>query len=244
MVISDLIDRARAGDSEAFAQLIDPYRHELHVHCYRILASAHDAEDALQETMVAAWQGLSGFEGRASIRTWLYRIATSRCLNALRSSSRRPRTEGPPPGFDPPDPSRLGEVVWLEPYPDVLLGSVADNTPSPEARYETHEAISLAFIAAVQLLPPRQRAALILRDVLGFHAREIAHILESTEGFVTSALKRARATLERQPPRRNSRNHRLRRTPPSSVASSLSSPGPSRTTTWTAWSPYSRTTSC
>ncbi|MCW2884447.1 MAG: hypothetical protein QOE54_4301 [Streptosporangiaceae bacterium] len=198
MVTMDLIDRARAGDTGAFHQLIDPHRRELQVHCYRILASTQDAEDALQETLLAAWQGLGGFEGRSSIRTWLYRIATSRCLNALRSSSRRPRTDSPMPGFDPPDPTRLGEVLWLEPYPDVLLEGLAEGIPGPEARYEAREAISLAFVTAVQLLSPRQRAVLILRDVLGFHAREVAHILECTEESVTSALKRARATLQRR----------------------------------------------
>ena len=197
---TDPVARARAGDAEAFRQLIDPYRRELQVHCYRILGSTQDAEDALQETLLAAWQGLGGFQGRASIRTWLYRIATSRCLNALRSASRRPRMEWPLPEVDPPEPTRLGEVVWLEPYPDVLLEGLADRTPRPEARYEATEAISLAFVTALQLLPPRQRAVLVLRDVLGFHAREVAHILESTPESVTSALKRARATLQRRLP--------------------------------------------
>jgi RNA polymerase sigma-70 factor (TIGR02960 family) len=197
---TDLVARARAGDAEAFRQLIDPYRRELQVHCYRILGSAQDAEDALQETLLAAWQGLGGFQGRASIRTWLYRIATSRCLNARRSASRRPRMDWPLPEVDPPEPTRLGEVVWLEPYPDVLLEGLADRTPGPEARYEATEAISLAFVTALQLLPPRQRAVLVLRDVLGFRAREVAHILDSTEESVTSALKRARATLQRRLP--------------------------------------------
>jgi RNA polymerase sigma-70 factor (ECF subfamily) len=200
VVTTDLIARARAGDEEAFRQLVDPHRRELQVHCYRILGSAQDAEDALQETLLAAWQGLRGFEGRASIRTWLYRVATSRCLNALRSSSRRPRMDWPLPDLDPPDPTRLGEVVWLEPYPDVLLDGLADSSPGPEARYEAREAISLAFVTALQHLPPRQRAVLILRDVLGFHANEVAHILESTHESVNSALKRARATLRRRLP--------------------------------------------
>src|SRR3974377_1151877 len=124
---TDLIARAQTGDGDAFAELIEPYRRELQVHCYRILGSVHDAEDALQETLLAAWRGLDGFEGRSSVRTWLYRVATSRCLNALRSSSRRPRTGGSPrecaapAGIAPPPPTRLGEVVWLEPYPDLLL---------------------------------------------------------------------------------------------------------------------------
>jgi RNA polymerase sigma-70 factor (ECF subfamily) len=200
VVTTDLIARAQAGDEEAFRQLVDPHRRELQVHCYRILGSAQDAEDALQETLLAAWQGLRGFEGRASIRTWLYRVATSRCLNALRSSSRRPRMDWPLPDLDPPNPTRLGEVVWLEPYPDALLEGLADSTPGPEARYEAREAISLAFVTALQHLPPRQRAVLILRDALGFHASEVAHILESTEESVTSALKRARATIRRRLP--------------------------------------------
>jgi RNA polymerase sigma-70 factor (TIGR02960 family) len=195
-VTTDLLARARAGDGQAFGQLTAPYRRELQVHCYRILGSAQDAEDALQETLLAAWQGLGGFQERSSIRTWLYQIATSRCLNALRAASRRPRMSSPPPGLDPPDPTRLGEVVWLEPYPDLLLEGLADHAPGPEARYEVSETISLAFITALQLLPPRQRAVLILRDVLGFRAREVAGILGASVGSVTSALRRARATLQ------------------------------------------------
>jgi RNA polymerase sigma-70 factor, ECF subfamily len=197
-VTTDLLGRARAGDGEAFGQLVDPYRRELQVHCYRILGSVADAEDALQETLLSAWQGLAGFEGRASIRTWLYRVATSRCMDALRSRRRRPPASAPPAGLEPPEPTRLGEVLWLEPYPDVLLEGLADPAPGPEARYQAREAISLAFITALQLLPPRQRAALILRDVLGFHAAEAGHILATSEESVTSALKRARAALERQ----------------------------------------------
>ena len=198
---TDLI-AARTGDEEAFRRLIDPHRRELLVHCYRFLGSVHDAEDTLQETLLAAWQGLRGFEERASLRTWLYRVATNQCLKALRSSSRRPRMIAFPPGFEPPEPTRLGEVVWLEPCPEVLLEGLADRAPGPEARYEAKQAISLAFVTAVQLLPPRQRAVLILRDVLGFRAGDVADILESTEESVTSALKRARATLRQrlQPP--------------------------------------------
>ena len=193
---TDLIDRARAGDEQAFGELAGPYRRELQVHCYRILGSALDAEDALQETLLAAWQGLAGFEGRSSVRVWLYQIATRRCLNALRSASRRPQMDWPPPGVELPEPTRLGEVAWLEPYPDVLLEGLADAAPGPEAQYETREAISVAFVTALQLLPPRQRAALILRDVLGFRASEAAGILDCTEESVTSALKRARAALQ------------------------------------------------
>ena len=193
---TDLIDRARAGEEQAFGQLVGPYRRELQVHCYRILGSALDAEDALQETLLAAWQGLAGFEGRSSIRVWLFQIATRRCLNALRSASRRPPMDWPPPGVELPAPTRLGEVAWLEPYPDVLLAGLADAAPGPEARYEAREAISVAFVTALQLLPPRQRAVLILRDVLGFRASEAAGILDCTEESVTSALKRARAALQ------------------------------------------------
>jgi RNA polymerase sigma-70 factor (TIGR02960 family) len=197
-VTADLLAQARSGDGDAFAQLVDPYRRELQVHCYRFLGSVQDAEDALQDTLLSAWQGLAGFEGRASVRTWLYRVATSRCLDALRAGRRRPPVSSPPPaGLEPPEPTRLGELGWLEPYPDVLLEGLPDRAPGPEARYEARESISLAFITALQLLPPRQRAALILRDVLGFHAREAARILDSTEESVTSALKRARAALER-----------------------------------------------
>jgi RNA polymerase sigma-70 factor (TIGR02960 family) len=191
----DVITRARAGDGEAFRQLIDPYMRELRVHCYRMLGSAQDAEDALQETLLAAWQGLGGFEGRALVRTWLYRIATNRCLNALRSARRRPQSDWQPPSGTPA-PTRVGEVTWLEPYPDALLEERADSAPGPEARYEATEAISLAFITALQLLPPRQRTVLILRDVLGFHASEAAQILDVTEESVTSALKRARAAVQ------------------------------------------------
>jgi RNA polymerase sigma-70 factor (TIGR02960 family) len=199
-VTADLIERARAGDGEAFRELTEPYRRELRVHCYRMLGSVLDAEDAVQDTLLAAWQGLGGFEERASVRTWLYRIATNRCLNTLRSASRRPAREWNVPGVVPPEPTRLGEVVWLEPFPDSLLEGVTGMPPSPEARYEQAEAVSLAFVTALQVLPPRQVAVLILRDVLGFHATEVAEMLGSTVESVTSALKRARASLERQRP--------------------------------------------
>jgi RNA polymerase sigma-70 factor (TIGR02960 family) len=188
------IARARAGDSEAFRELTEPYRRELQVHCYRMLGSIQDAEDAVQDTLLAAWQAFSGYEERASVRTWLYKIATNRCLNALRSASRRPAKEWDIPGVVPPEPTRLGEVVWLEPFPGSLPAGVA---PGPEARYEQAEAVSLAFVTALQVLPPRQVAVLILRDVLGFHANEVAGMLDTTIESVTSALKRARAGLER-----------------------------------------------
>jgi RNA polymerase sigma-70 factor (ECF subfamily) len=198
---TDLISRARAGDGTAFRELTEPFRRELLVHCYRMLGSLQDAEDALQDTLLAAWQGLAGFEGRASIRTWLYRIATNRCLNALRSASRRPAREWNMLEVEPPEPTRLGEVVWLEPFPDALLNEGAIDVPlGPEARHEQTEAISLAFVTALQVLPPRQLAVLILRDVLGFHANEVADMLGSTIESVNSALKRARASLQRRLP--------------------------------------------
>jgi len=197
---TNLIDRAQAGDGQAFRELVEPYQHELEVHCYRILGSAQDAQDAMQETLLAAWRGLGGFEKRSSLRTWLYRIATNRSLNALRSASRRPPMDWPNRDVDPPEPTRLGEVSWLEPYPDLLLAEVPDDAPGPQARYEAREAISLAFVTALQLLPPRQRAALILRDVLGFANAEAAEILQASEQSVASAVKRARATLARELP--------------------------------------------
>ena len=200
MVPADLISRARAGDGDAFRELTEPYRRELQVHCYRMLGSFQDAEDALQDTLLTAWQGLGGFEGRASLRTWLYRIATNRCLNARRSASRRPAKEWDVPEVEPPEPTRLGEVVWLEPFPDALLEGAIDVPLGPEARYEQTESISLAFVTALQVLPPRQLAVLILRDVLGFHANEVADMLDSTVESVNSALKRARASLQRRRP--------------------------------------------
>ena len=140
----DLRFRAQAGDGEAFRELTEPYRRELQVHCYRMLGSFHDAEDALQDSLLAAWEGFAGFEGRASLRVWLYRIATNRCLNARRAASRRPATEWNVPHVEPPEPTRLGEVVWLEPFPDAVLADGIAEPLGPEARYEQAEAISLA----------------------------------------------------------------------------------------------------
>ena len=200
VVTTDLISRARTGDSDAFRELTEPHRRELQVHCYRMLGSFQDAEDALQDTLLAAWQGLEAFEGRASIRTWLYRIATNRCLNALRSTSRRPAKQWDILEVEPPEPTRLGEVVWLEPYPDALLEGAINVPLGPEARYAQTEAISLAFVTALQVLPARQRAVLILREVLGYHANEVADMLDSTVDSVNSALKRARASLQRRLP--------------------------------------------
>jgi RNA polymerase sigma-70 factor (TIGR02960 family) len=197
---ADLLSRARAGDEDAFRELIEPHRRELRVHCYRMIGSFQDAEDALQDTLLAAWQGLAGFEGRATLRTWLYRIATNQCLNARRSASRRPAREWNVPGVEPPAPTRLGEVVWLEPFPEVLLEGAIDAPLGPAARYERTESISLAFVTALQVLPPRQLAVLILRDVLGFRAREVADMLDSSVESVNSALKRARVSLKRRRP--------------------------------------------
>jgi RNA polymerase sigma-70 factor (ECF subfamily) len=194
-----VIARARAHDEEAFQRLVEPHRSELQVHCYRMLGSLHDAEDVMQETLMAAWRGLDTFQERSSVRTWLYRIATNRCLNWLRGASRRAPEEMRLP-VQPPEANRLGEVAWLEPYPDAALEGLPDTSPGPEALYESRESISLAFTTVLQLLPPRQRAVLVLRDVLGFRAGEVAHMLETTEESVTSALKRARASAQRELP--------------------------------------------
>jgi RNA polymerase sigma-70 factor (ECF subfamily) len=198
VVTNDLITRARARDDDAFRELTEPYRRELQVHCYRMLGSFQDAEDVLQDTLLSAWQSLPSFEGRSSIRTWLFRIATNRCLDVLRAAKRRPAVEWGVPEVEPPEPTRLGEIVWLEPYPDTLLEGALSAPLGPAARYEQTEAISLAFVTALQVLPARQRAVLILRDVLGYHASEVADMLDSSVESVTSALKRARATLQRR----------------------------------------------
>jgi RNA polymerase sigma-70 factor (ECF subfamily) len=201
MGTADMLARARAGDGEAFRELTEPHRRELQVHCYRMLGSFQDAEDVIQETMLAAWQGIGGFtEERASLRTWLYKIATNRCLNARRAASRRPAREWDMSQFEAPVPTPRDEPVWLQPFPDQLLEGAIDRPLGPEARYEQSEAISLAFVTALQLLPPRQLAVLILRDVLGFHANEVAEMLEVTVQSVNSALKRARASLQRRQP--------------------------------------------
>ncbi len=201
MVAADLLSRARAGDGEAFRELAESHRRELQVHCYRMLGSFADAEDVVQETMLAAWQGIGGFtEERASLRTWLYKIATSRCVNARRAARRRTAGEWDMSRFEAPVPTPRDEAVWLQPFPDALLEGAAGRLPGPEARYEQSEAISLAFVTALQLLPPRQVAVLILRDVLGFRASEVAGMLEVTVDSVNSALKRARASLQRRQP--------------------------------------------
>jgi RNA polymerase sigma-70 factor (ECF subfamily) len=193
---AELVSRARGGDAGAFRVLTDPHRRALQAHCYRMLGSFQDSEEALQDTLLAAWQGLGGFEGRSSLRTWLYRIATNRCLNARRAAGRRPAAAWNVPGVEPPEPTRLGEVVWLEPFPDALLDDAIDSAPGPESRYAQAQSMSLAFVTALQLLPPRQVAALVLCDVLGYQAGEAAELLDSTVDAVNSALKRARASLQ------------------------------------------------
>ena len=205
------LSRARARDEEAFRELIEPFRGELQLHCYRILGSVQDAEDLLQETLLAAWRGLARFGGRSSLRAWLYRIATNRCLNALRDKGRRPRQV--PAIAEPPEPTRRIEPLGLEPYPDALLDTLADASPGPEARYELREAVALAFVAALQHLPPRQRAVLVLRDVLGFRALEVADMLESSEAAVKAALRRARTTLDTRLPAGDRERAPLPRTP-------------------------------
>jgi RNA polymerase sigma-70 factor (ECF subfamily) len=189
---------ADASGEGAFRELTEAHRRELQLHCYRILGSMQDAEDLVQETLLAAWRGLETFEGRASVRSWLYQIATNRCLNALRARSRRPKEVQTM--SEALEPTRLIEPVWLEPYPDLLLEGLADAAPGPDARYETKESIELAFIVALQALPPRQRAALILRDVLGFRTAEAAEMLDMGELSVKGALQRARAALRARLP--------------------------------------------
>lgn len=185
--------RARGGDEAAFTRLTAPFRAEIQLHCYRMLGSVQDAEDLLQETLIAAWQGMAGFEGRASVRSWLYRIATRRCLNAVRDRGRRPR---PALATSPHLPvHHRGEPLDLEPYPDFLLDGVPDSAPGPDARYELREAVQLAFIVGLQRLPARQRVVLVLRDVLGFRVPEIADMLEIGEAVVKGALQRARRRL-------------------------------------------------
>jgi RNA polymerase sigma-70 factor, ECF subfamily len=192
-VTEQTLARARAGDEDAFRALTDPYRRELQLHAYRIVGSVQDAEDLLQETLLAAWRGLAQFQERASVRAWLYRIATNRSLDALRASRRRP--EDLQRMTEVPKPTRRTEPIWLEPYPDVLIEGIPDEAPGPEVRYETKETIALAFIVGLQHLPPQQRAVLMLRDVLGFRAGEVAEMLDTTEPSVNSLLRRARAAF-------------------------------------------------
>jgi RNA polymerase sigma-70 factor (ECF subfamily) len=196
-----LMDRARSGDGAAFAELVESYRRELHVHCYRMLGSFDDADDAVQETLLAAWRGLATYQARSSLRTWLYRVATNTCLNLLRTASRRPQMAEPLPATAP-TPTGSTEVTWLQPYPDALLDGLPDDDAGPDARAEQKESVSLAFVTALQLLSPRARAVLILRDVLGFSAREVAETLDSTSEAVAMTLSRARASLREHTPAR------------------------------------------
>jgi RNA polymerase sigma-70 factor (ECF subfamily) len=195
----ELLEAARAGDESAFARLLEPYRGELHAHCYRMLGSVHDAEDAIQEASLRAWRGLPRFEGRSSLRSWLYTIATNTCLSQI---ERRPKRVLPldyGPSRDPHDGLGLpvAESAWIEPYPDA---GVEEGHVSPEARYEQRESVELAFVAALQHLPTNQRAALILREVLGFSAQEVAESLDTSVASVNSALQRARKTVDERLP--------------------------------------------
>jgi len=200
---ADAIASAQAGDDQAFACLVEPYRAELHAHCYRMLGSVHDADDALQDAMLRAWRGLAGFQSRSSLRSWLYTIATNACLTQI---ARRPKRVLPidyGPAADPHTAPGvpITESAWVEPYPDGMLG-LQDGYAAPEARYEQREAVELAFIAALQHLAANQRAVLILREVLGFSAKETAETLETTVASVNSALQRARAAVEERVPER------------------------------------------
>ena len=196
-----LLQRARAGDEGAFGSLVEPRRGELHAHCYRMLGSVHDAEDALQDALLRAWRGLARFEGRSSLRSWLYTIATNACLDQIGKRPKRvlPIDYGPAvdPHVAPGEP--LVESVWIEPYPDEILG-IEDGLDAPAASYERREGVELAFVAALQHLPATQRAVLILREVLGFSAKETATMLETTAAGVNSALQRARAAVEERVP--------------------------------------------
>jgi len=197
----ELLETARKGSEDAYARLVEPHRSELQAHCYRMLGSVQDAEDALQEALVRAWKGLNKFEGRSSLRSWLYRIATNTSLDAI---ERRPKRILPIDYGPPADPhggvgEPLVESVWIEPFPDETLG-IEDGYASPDARYERRESVELAFIASLQLLPANQRAVLILREVLGFSAQETAETLDTSVASVNSALQRARATIEKKLP--------------------------------------------
>src|SRR3954454_11443509 len=196
-----LLDAARRGDEGAFGRIVEPYRGELHAHCYRMLASVQDAEDALQETMLRAWRALARFEGRSSLRSWLYTIATNTCLNQIAKRPQRvlPIDYGGASDPHTPPGEPLVESVWIEPYPDEMLG-LEDGYAAPEARYEQREAVELAFIAALQHLPPNQRAVLVLREVLGFSAKEVAESLDTTVASVNSALQRARVAVDERVP--------------------------------------------
>jgi RNA polymerase sigma-70 factor (ECF subfamily) len=197
-----LLQAARGGDQRAFGRLVDPFRGELHAHCYRMLGSVQDAEDMVQETLLRAWKALPRFEGRSSLRSWLYTIATNTSLTAIKRRPKRvlPPDHGPPagPGEDPGEP--IVEPIWIEPYPERDL---PDGVAAPDARYEQRESLELAFVAAVQLLPPRQRAVLLMREVLGFSAAEVAEALETSVAAVNSQLQRARRAVADRTPERS-----------------------------------------
>jgi RNA polymerase sigma-70 factor, ECF subfamily len=202
MTEKKLLEAACGGDEDAFRRLVEPHRAELHAHCYRMLGSVHDAEDALQDALLRAWRGLCKFNRRSRLRRWLYRIATNACLDALARRPKRvlPIDYGPPVDPDSSEPGKpLADSVWLEPYPDQMVG-LEDGYAAPEARYEQRESVELAFVAALQHLPPRQRAVLILREVLGFSAKEVSQTLSTTVASVNSALQRARKALDERLP--------------------------------------------
>ena len=183
----NLLVAARGGDEHAFGQLVTPYRGELHRHCYRLLGSVDDADDAMQETMLRAWRGLGGFEPRAPFRAWLYRVATNACLRLMERRRRQPREL---------DAGEAAVAAYLQPYPDELLASLPAPAPGPDAVVEERESIALSVVSAMQLLPPRQRVVLVLRDVLGWSARETAELLDTTVAGANSALQRARERLD------------------------------------------------
>jgi RNA polymerase sigma-70 factor (ECF subfamily) len=199
-----LLERARTGDERAYGELVDPHRRPLHAHCYRMLGSLDDADDAMQDALLRAWRGLGRFEGRSTLRTWLYTIATNACLRIVQRRRRRllPRDHGPSAATGTPPGAPLAETVWIEPFPEDEMPSAAD-AASPGARYEERETLELAFVAALQHLPPRQRAVLLLREVLDFSAREAADLLETSVPSVNSALQRARQTLVERAPERS-----------------------------------------
>jgi RNA polymerase sigma-70 factor (ECF subfamily) len=204
MRTDDALDAARAGDEAAFERLVEPFRKELHAHCYRMLGSLHDTEEALQEAMLRVWKGLDRFEGRSSLRAWLYKVATNVCLDLIARRKRRLLPEDYAPKADPnlPPGEPVTEQVWIEPYPDEAL-EVPDGYASPDATYEERESLELAFVAAMQHLAPRQRAVLILREVLGFSAKEVGETLETSVPSVNSALQRAREAVDKRLPDRS-----------------------------------------
>ena len=229
-----LLDAVRGGSEDAFRRIVEDHRAELHAHCYRMLGSLHDAEDALQDTLLRAWRGLPGFGGRSSLRSWLYRIATNACMDAIARRPKRvlPIDYGPPSTPTSENGQPLLESVWVEPYPDEAL-ELADGPAAPDARYEQREAVELAFIASLQHLPATQRAVLILRDVLGFSAREVSESLETTVVSVNSTLQRARTAVAQRLPSGPSRRHCARSATGGCVRSSRPTsrrgPGPTST---------------